>query len=375
MIQLRELHDQPTWHAHIQTLPAPHLLQSWNWGAFKSRYGWEPYRLAWFNENGSAIAAAQVLVRKIRLSPTPIELTVLYCPKGPLLDWSMNSVDIHMVMRQLIDFARQHKAIFIKIDPDLPLAFGSEPDELHPNAQTDGMRLLADIQAAGWQSAAEQIQFRNTMLLDLSGNEEELLATMKSKTRYNIRLAAKRGVTVRMGSLEDLDQLYQMYAETSLRDGFAIRNHDYYRAIWETFIQADMAQPFVAEVDQQPVAGALAFKFLHRAWYLHGMSTGQHRKKMPNHLLQWEIIRWAQQQGCDSYDLWGAPDVFSADDHMWGVYRFKKGFAANILQTPGALDYPMRKGWYWIYTRALPALMHIWRKLGRRQTARTSSIR
>ena len=116
-----------------------------------------------------------------------------------------------------------------------------------------------------------------------------------------------------------------MYLETSLRDGFIIRPEGYYRLLWSTFISGDMAIPLIAEVDGTPVAGLLLFYFAERSWYLYGMSTDLHREKMPNYLLQWEAIRISKNLGCKVYDLWGAPDVFDADESMWGVYRFKKG--------------------------------------------------
>src|SRR5574342_54174 len=130
-------------------------------------------------------------------------------------------------------------------------------------------------------------KFRNTVTLDLRLSEADLLARMKQKTRYNVRLAEKKGVHVRPGSPADLDLLYRLYAETSVRDGFVIRSADYYREAWGSFIEAGLARPFIAEVEGEPVSALILFRFARTAWYMYGMSREAHREKMPNHLLQW----------------------------------------------------------------------------------------
>jgi lipid II:glycine glycyltransferase (peptidoglycan interpeptide bridge formation enzyme) len=201
---------------------------------------------------------------------------------------------------------------------------------------------------------------------------------MKQKTRYNIRLARRRGVVVRVGGEDDLDLLYQMYAQTSLRDGFAIRDKDYYATLWKAFFQRlhsnhgctanPYAEPLIAEVEGEPVAALVIFRFGGCAWYLHGMSLPVHRKKMPNYLLQWEAMRRAKSAGCKIYNLWGAPDDFSENDPMWGVYRFKSGFGGEVLRTIGAWDLPVRPLWYRIYTQFLPRLLDVLRRRGTKRT-------
>jgi lipid II:glycine glycyltransferase (peptidoglycan interpeptide bridge formation enzyme) len=194
---------------------------------------------------------------------------------------------------------------------------------------------------------------------------------MRSKTRYNIHLAERSGVRVRPGQADDQDLLYALYAETSVRDGFVIRSPGYYREAWGSFITAGMAQPFVAEIDSHPVAAIVVYRFADRAWYLYGMSRALHRERMPNHLLQWEAIRWAKQQGCTAYDLWGAPDRVDESDPLWGVYRFKQGFGAGFVRTIGAWDYTVRRPAYWAYSAVLPRLLVVMRRRGRAATRHT----
>ncbi len=242
------------------------------------------------------------------------------------------------------------------------------PGESDAENITSGQSIIEDLLEAGWRESSEQIQFRNTLILDIRNSEEVLLAGMKQKTRYNIRLARRRGAEVRLGGKEDLDVLYQMYAETSIRDGFVIRKPEYYQDAWGSFIHAGLAQPLIAMVEEQPVAALIVFRFGKVATFMYGMSRAAHREKMPNHILQWEAIRWAKEQGCTMYDFWGSPDRLDPGDPMWGVYRFKRGFGARLVRTIGAWDFPARYTLYWLYSIVKPRLMSAFRIRGRAQT-------
>ncbi len=357
--------DPAEWNALLAGLPGSHLLQTWEWGALKEKYGWEAKRLIWRGPLGNALAAAQVLRRGPRL---PGQVFVLYCPRGPALDWS-NMDLVRSTLNDLQSMARQERAIFLKIDPDVPTGY-DPPDTDEARQVSVGQAVAEGLRGQGWRFSSEQVQFRNTLTLDLRRSEEDLLAGMKQKTRYNIRLAERRGVRVRRGTLEDLPCLYRMYAETSVRDGFVIRQEAYYHDAWGAFLRAGLAQPFVAEMEGEAIAGLVAYRFGRKAWYLYGMSRPDHREDMPNHLLQWEAVRWARSQGCTTYDFWGAPDDLTEDDPMWGVYRFKEGFGARLVRTLGAWDYPIRPRLYWLYTIALPRLLAVMRARGRAQTRR-----
>jgi lipid II:glycine glycyltransferase (peptidoglycan interpeptide bridge formation enzyme) len=347
------------WDSLIANLPHSHILQTWEWGAFKSRHGWSARRLVWHDDHHRPVAAAQILQR--RLLPAPFRLpppasrhlpSVLYVPKGPLLDWADEVLQAR-VLDDLQSLARRERALFVKIDPDLSATEGDS---------------AADPRLRTWRFSADQIQFRNTVVLDLCRTEAELLSGMKPKTRYNIRLAERKGVRVRSGSLSDLDLLYRLYAETSARDGFVIRSPDYYHDAWGSFIQAGLAQPFIAEVEGEGVGALVVFKFARTAWYMYGMSQNAHREKMPNHLLQWDAIRWARAQGCVTYDFWGAPDEFSESDPMWGVWKFKAGFGGRVVRHVGAWDYAPAPARYWLYTVVMPRVLDVMRWRGRRRT-------
>jgi lipid II:glycine glycyltransferase (peptidoglycan interpeptide bridge formation enzyme) len=307
------------------------------------------------------LAAASVLQRKVQRLPFPL----LYAPKGPLLDWT-NTRLVERVLADLEALARQQKAICIKIDPDVYYPDRTPVFSPRPAGAPDISRFLNE---RGWRYSDEQIQFCNTVLLDLDRSEEDLLAEMKSKTRYNVRLAARRGVTIRQGTVADLQVFYQLYVETSQRDGFLIRPFSYYEDAWGSFMQAGLAHLLLAEVAGEAVAGLILFTFGPTAWYMYGASSIRHRKAMPNNLLQWEAIRQAKAAGCSLYDLWGAPKQLDESDPMWGVVRFKLGLGGQLAQGLGAWDYPGSRAGYRLFTSVLPRYMGWLRKRHQGQEA------
>jgi lipid II:glycine glycyltransferase (peptidoglycan interpeptide bridge formation enzyme) len=193
---------------------------------------------------------------------------------------------------------------------------------------------------------------------------------MKQKTRYNVRLAEKRGVSLRVGTLVDIPMLYKMYAETSVRDGFVIRDEGYYKTVWTLFMKSSepTCEPLIAEVDGEPVAAIFVFYFARRAYYVYGMSRSVHREKMSTYLLQWEAMKRAKAKGCTAYDLWGAPDVFDESDSMWGVYRFKEGLGGQVVRTLGAWDFAPSPLWYKMYSEVIPRVLDVMRSRGKSKT-------
>lgn len=355
MVQYQLIHDRNLWRDTLLSLPGPHVLQSWDWGEFKSRWGWAVQRLAW-RDTGQPLAAAQILRRPIPGTPW----SFLYASKGPVLNYKDMAL-AEGVLAGLEAFARAQKALFIKIDPDVPRQFGEPGAGQSPDGT--GQAWLALLARRGWRFAPEQVQFRNTVLVDLAPEPEALLAAMKSKWRYNIRLAERRGVTVRPGTDQDIPVFYRMYAQTAARDGFLIRPRAYYHDVWSQFWRGDLADMLLACVEEQVVAGLILFRYGQTAWYMYGASTEQFRQYMPNHLLQWAAMSRAKARGCTCYDMWGAPDVFDPADRMWGVYKFKSGFGGQVVLGLGAYDYPVKSPGYWAFTVALPRARSLLRRL------------
>ncbi len=342
MLTTRAIADRDEWNRTVLALADPHVLQSWEWGAFKARQGWTVQRILLL-DRGAPRAAAQILRRPLPRTP----LGVLYVPRGPLLAEPDPSL-FDLTLEALEQNAREQAGMFVKIDPEF-----KRPDSPDP--------LTSRLTSRRWRPSKEQIQFKNTVLLDLSPSEEQLLAGMKHKTRYNIRLAGRRGVRVGPGGPADLAAFYDMYAETSARDGFIIRPFAYYQDVWGSLMNAQIAKMFLARLGDEIIAGLILFVFGQRALYFYGASRSAHRDAMPNHLLQWEAIRWAKGCGCAIYDFWGAPDTLDENEPMYGVYRFKEGFGGAFTQNIGAYDFVVNPALYWLYAIARPWYLRLLR--------------
>ena len=369
------------WNEIISKLPDPHFLQTYEWGQVKAKYGWQPIYLVW-DEQGKMkeerndlssfifpVQAACLVLKRTAFR----RFSIFYAPKGPLMDWTNESLR-KRVLDDLQSFAKKQGAIFLKLDPDVVLGRGvpASVDEVTENC---GQVVMSDLKRRGWVESSDQIQFRNTVMVDLSASEEDILMRMKQKTRYNVRLAEKKGVTIRAGSVDDLPMLYKMYAETSVRDGFVIRDEGYYMVVWKTYMSnvggqrsEPSAVPLIAEVDGEAVAAIFLFMFAGRGYYVYGMSRNAHREKMPTYLLQWAAMKHAKSHGCLTYDLWGAPDVFDESDSMWGVYRFKEGLGGDVVRTLGAYDFAPSKFWYTMYSDVMPRVLDFMRSRGKEKT-------
>jgi len=261
-------------------------------------------------------SGAQVLFRSLLLG-----YSIAYIPKGPIhfTDELLNEQD---------RVCQLHKAIFLKIEP-----FAWEPYLT--------WQRLEDL---GWHRS-ESIQPRRTVTISLTLSSEEILAGMKQKTRYNIRLAQRKDVTVRPD--DDVALFHRMMLTTGERDTFGIHSLAYYQRAYECFAPLGACTLLIAAYQGRPLAGLMAFAQGDTAWYFYGASTDEERNRMPTYLLQWEAIQWAKQKGCTVYDLWGVPDHSESEleetfldrsDGLWGVYRFKRGFGGQLHRTIGTWD-------------------------------------
>jgi peptidoglycan pentaglycine glycine transferase (the first glycine) len=300
------------WQTYLQSHPQAHLLQTETWGQLKSSYGWSHERIL------AGPAGALVLFRKL-----PLGLTMAYVPKGPVGPW------LPALIPALDDACRARGAFALKL----------EPDDIDESVDPQTMA------AAGFRPSNHTIQPRRTLIVDLSDNEDEILERMHQKTRYNIRLAERKGVTVR--SWDDLAAFGRMMTQTGERNEFGVHLSAYYRRAYDLFHPSGECEVLVAEYEGQPLAAVMVFWRGNRAWYFYGASHDFERQRMPTYLLQWEAMRWAKSRGCLQYDLWGVPDedlnsledaFADRSDGLWGVYRFKRGFGGRLQRSPGAWD-------------------------------------
>jgi peptidoglycan pentaglycine glycine transferase (the first glycine) len=349
------------WNSIVENLPGATFLQSGEWADIKYPNGWRSEKRTWIAQGESVFAAAMVLYRTFSKLP----VCVAYVPRGPLVDWRSDG-QYKQVLSELINYARVRKAIYLKIDPDLTIGKGI-PDSETDRPHQIGLSVQEYLKNSGWIFSQDQIQFRNTVEIDLKPSEETILANMHQKTRYNIRLAERKGVKISKAAITDWPSIYRLYAETATRDGFIIRPWDYYERVWNTLTQGEMATCLKAEIEGSLAAAIWVIGFGRKSHYLYGMSSSQHRDFMPNYLLQWRGIQLAKTQGRDVYDMWGAPNEFFSEDTLSGVFRFKQGFGGEVIRTLGAWDYPIRPNLYHLYTGILPRILDIMRQRGRNQ--------
>ncbi|HMN12322.1 MAG TPA: peptidoglycan bridge formation glycyltransferase FemA/FemB family protein [Bellilinea sp.] len=303
--------DAAEWQSFLNKHPQHHLLQTPAWGALKNKFGWKSRNIV-VGDSG-----AQILFRKL-----PLGYTVAYIPKGPV------GIPSPEFWSSLDKLCMQEKAIFLKVEPD---KFEGATDEIRFR------------QRAGEPSAS--IQPRQTIIIDLSGDKDTWLSRMKQKTRYNIRLAEKKGIVVRQSN--DIDEFYSLMTETGSRDAFGVHSKAYYQAAFDLFSAQGKASLLTAYFEEEPVASVMIFAQGERAWYFYGASSDRERNRMPAYLVQFEAMRWAKTQGCVEYDLWGIPDAKPEEleanfetrsDGLWGVYRFKRGFGGEIKRYAEAYD-------------------------------------
>ncbi len=294
-----------------QAMPNRHILQLAEWAEFKQAFGWQSKVFR------TESAMAQVLFKSL-----PLGYSIAYLPKGPIgEDWQS-------LLSQIDQECKRRKAVFLQIEPDCNLPLSPELEAQFVD---------------NFLKEEHSIQPRRTVLISLKPSEEELLADMKQKTRYNIRLASKKGVVVKTS--DDIQGFYQMMQTTGTRDGFAVHSLDYYQKVFDLFNPTGKAVLLAACHEGTPLAYLMLFLNGERSWYFYGASDNSQRNLMPTYLLQWEAMRYAKAHGATEYDLWGIPDseeeTLEADftnraDGLWGVYRFKRGFGGEIVRTSPA---------------------------------------
>jgi peptidoglycan pentaglycine glycine transferase (the first glycine) len=302
------------WEKILSEYSDVHILQTTEWGELKSKFGWKVLRIA--NSN----AGAQILFKHL-----PFGLTWAYLPKGP---FGYNWEELWpKVQKECLE----RKAVFLKIEPDLWL------NDQEKNQSRDFPQ--------GCLISSHSIQPSRTIVIDLQPSEDEMLSNMKQKTRYNIRLAERKGVMVTRSN--NVKRFHQLSIDTGKRDEFGIHSYEYYKIAFDLFNSVGKCELFLAEFNEILLAAAMVFINDKRAWYFYGASSNEYRNMMGSYLVQWEAIRWAKHYGCLEYDLWGVPDYeideleaqfTTRNDGLWSVYRFKRGFGGSLCKSLSPID-------------------------------------
>jgi lipid II:glycine glycyltransferase (peptidoglycan interpeptide bridge formation enzyme) len=329
------------WDDAAARSPWGHVLQSSVWAAVRERQGWR----AEYLRVGDELPLALVLWRDALAGQR-----IAYVPRGPIVAPG-DSAGLLRALTRLAELARERGAVFLKVDPELTPEFAGDP-----------------LRAAGFVRSAQDIQpVLATLELDLSPDEDALMAAMDKDTRWSVRQGPKRGVTVRdVSDDEGLRAFYDLYALTGQRAEFITRTWDYYRSIWRALIDAKLATLRLAYVDGGPVAGAMTWRCGERVVYQTGATNDAARKSHAAYALLWECIIGAKREGAKRFDFGGIPtDVERKDDPMHGPYVFKRGFGGASLRWVGAHDAVPRSLAYRAYLLAEPAYTAALRLVGR----------
>ena len=303
--------------------------QSLEWSKVKT--SWKTEVILAEDKNKNIIGSLTVWIRKI-----PIFGHIMYAPRGPICDVHNKEV-LEQLTEGAKELAKKYKAIVLRIEPDIK----SDDIEFKNNMIELGYKIKDDA-----KNFREEIQPRYVFRLDVKGkSEDEVFKNFHQKTRYNVRLATKKGVTVKDGTREDLKDFHKIMITTGKRDGFIIRPLEYFEKMYDELGQEHM-KILMAYYEGKPISGVIPIIYGNKTWYLYGASSNEHRNLMPNYLLQWEMIKLALQNKSDIYDLRGVPGI--ADDSN-GLYRFKKGFGAEYTEFIGEVYIPFKPIMYNMY--------------------------
>ena len=308
------------YEAFVQSHPKGNFAQSYLWGKQKPAWIWKA--IAVRGEDGRIKGSMAVMIRKMPM----VGRTLMYACRGPVCD-----LDDRETFSQLLEgakaLAKEHKSYVIKIDPDVP---------------SSNTAFAEMLQSFGFHSKEggknfEAIQPRYVFRLDVDGKtEEEVQVGFHQKWRYNIRVAQKKGVEVRLCGKEMVPAFADLMLTTGVRDGFVTRQPEYFAAMLDNL--GEHCRLYMAFHEDTPIAGTLAIHYGDKVWYLYGASSNEHRNLMPNYLLQWNMIQWAVETGCRVYDFRGVSGDVSEDNPLYGLYRFKKGFGGDFTEFVGEMD-------------------------------------
>ena len=306
--------------------------QSIEWGKVKSD-SWKNEVVLAEDESGNIIGSISVLIRKI-----PIFGNLMYSSRGPVCDIHDEKV-MGMLTDGLRELGKKYHAFILKIEPDIK----SDDQEFRDIISKLGYKIKDDA-----KNFSEEINPRYVFRLDIKDKtEDEIFSAFHQKTRYNVRLAGKKGVEVRQGTREDLKAFHEIMKITGKRDDFIIRPLSYFEKMYDEL--GDHAKLLMAFYEDKPISGIFNIDYGNKVWYLYGASSNEHRNLMPNYLLQWEGIKYAIANKKDMYDFRGVSGVVDENHPQYGLYRFKKGFNAEFTEFIGEISLNFKPFVYRLY--------------------------
>lgn len=319
MVEIVSTDTLAEFEAFVSAHPKGHFLQSHKWSAVKPNWKWEGLMVR--NEDGAVRGALSVLIRRIPGTP----YTLMYGARGPVCDPHDRSA-LAALTEGARALARKHNAYALRLDPDI-VSSDAEFVEI-----MKGLGYRHQPGDKNFDGVQPCFVFRLNVK---DKTEEELMAAFAQKTRYNLRLSGRKGVVVKLCGEESLADFAGLMQETGARDGFIVRNEDYFRTMLRSL--GEDARLYMAYWEDKPIAGTLAIHYGNKVWYLYGASSNEHRNVMPNYQLQWAMIRWALEKKCDIYDFRGVSGDLTPDNPLYGLYLFKKGFGGDLTEFCGEL--------------------------------------
>jgi lipid II:glycine glycyltransferase (peptidoglycan interpeptide bridge formation enzyme) len=332
-MQVEIVSDRDQWNRFVEASPAGNITQTFEWGELRDALGGDVLRLGAL-EHGELLGTMLVVVGRAPLLRRPY----LYVPRGPVVD-DPHGPALAALCAEAERQGRRRGAFMLKVEPSV--------------ADGDAAWLEA-LRRLGFRRNPFATHPRRSWLLDIRPSEEELLAGMKEKWRYNIRLAGRKGVKVRATTAPaDLDTFYTLYQETAARDGFFIHPKQHYADIVRLYAPRDAGVLLLAEYEGTPIAGLIALKCGPVATYMFGASSNLERNRMPNHLCQWTAIQWAKAHGCATYDFRAIAEVLDPSEDLYSLYTYKQGFGGYSTLSLETHDCPLNAPVYWLYQRSL----------------------
>jgi lipid II:glycine glycyltransferase (peptidoglycan interpeptide bridge formation enzyme) len=334
MMEARIITDRQQWNDFVASSPCCNITQSYEWGELLPYLGDTSLYVGVVDKAGNLCAAMLVLV----ISAPVLRQPYFYAPRGPVID-DPASPALTVLLNFVKAQARKYHAFMLKIEPSVE----------------DGNEAwLTELKRQGFRPNPYFSHIRHEWVLDIRPDEKLLLSGMKEKWRYNIRLAGRKGITIRRGESDaDFDEFYRIYETTSERDSFGIHPKAFYREVLRNYSKDDHAALFLAEYEGQVIAGTIVLWLGRWSWYMYGASSNEHRERMPNHLLQWTGMQWAKSKGCWYYNFRGIPEILEEGQELWGVYLFKRGFGGYPLRSLETHDLVYQPLIYGAYRRLL----------------------
>lgn len=325
---------------------ATHFVQSWVWGEIRKKTGAKVVRVGFF-QGLTLDNIAQITFHKLPKT----NKTIGHLAKCAAL--TKEELD------ELMRIGKEQQAIAIRIEPNVILGSDKGATPESKSGEDSGQARKTEI---GWanrhpklKKSSQHIFVPHNFLADLTKTEEELLAAMHSKTRYNIRVAQKHGVTVQEQTDADtLEQFITLQKETSKRQKFYLHTDDYYRTVFQSLLPQNMVTLLVAKHPNGQVLSIWFLVIFKKIFtYLYGASSQEHKHMMANNLIAWEAMRLGKQLGLEILDFGGTySNVRNPKDPRFGMHRFKKGFGVQHFTYAGTFDLIIDPIWYPIFTVA-----------------------